>query len=310
MTTSADDYLAEVSNILSDLPTPTINGAVMRGASIRFSSAAEGIPGPRRLVLDGPTAGRPLATGMTAAVLLARQRKNLTYLQAQRSQLADNESRAAVEVRSPDLREWDDHAAEVLDILRAVPLLKGRDFTDVFGELADLAGMKQHGETWEVRTAGGVWTGMPLDGLGDGFALDALKAQTEANAARLRRWRTALCAGDENPGGGPDVRRTSAAASSEHDAPTPAVTPAPVVQDALEARKVALQHHERALSADAIAERRRKFPELFPDVDFSSPSRLVGDKLRADRRHRFPELFAQRSLVKDRQPGEDGFELG
>jgi hypothetical protein len=52
---SARAYAEEVGGILCDLPTPSINAAVMRGAGVRFSSPAERLPGPRWLVLEGPS---------------------------------------------------------------------------------------------------------------------------------------------------------------------------------------------------------------------------------------------------------------
>lgn len=178
-TRSARAYVEEVSSILTDLPTPSINAAVMRGAGVRFSTPAEGIPGPKRIILDSLTPGRPLATGITAAALLARQRGNLAYLDARREQLVREESQAAKAMTHLDPVGWGDHAFEVLDLLRAIPILPGADFTDVFSELAHLACLEQHGSAWEVRTPSGEWTGLPLDGLGHGFSFDSLKAQTD-----------------------------------------------------------------------------------------------------------------------------------
>jgi hypothetical protein len=132
----------------------------MRGAGVRLSSPREGIPGPRRLILDGTTTGRHLATGATATALLASQRRNLAYLDAQRALLAEDETRADDEMRSP-VEEREDHAAEVLGILRALPLLSG-DFSGVFDEVADLAGIEQHGGVWEVRAVGGEAVPLPL----------------------------------------------------------------------------------------------------------------------------------------------------
>lgn len=224
MNTSADDYLAAVGGLLADVPTPSINAAVMRGAGVRLSSPREGIPGPRRLILDGTTTGRHLATGATATALLASQRRNLAYLDAQRALLAEDETRADDEMRSP-VEEREDHAAEVLGILRALPLLSG-DFPGVFDEVADLAGIEQHGGVWEVRAVGGE-AAPALESLGDGFTLDALKTQTAANAARLRRWRTALRGYDESVGGGPATAPSRSARAAKRMPVTAKLTSPP-----------------------------------------------------------------------------------
>lgn len=304
---SARAYLEQVSNILTDVPTPSINAAVMRGAGVRFSAPAEGIPGPRRIILDGLTTWRPLATGTTAAALLARQRGNLAYLDARWGQLAEDEAHSAKSLTHRDLDGWIDHAYEVMDILRAVPLLGGSDFTNVFGELADLAGIEQHGPEWEVRTAGGEWTGTPLDALSRAFSLESLKAQTEANAARLRRWRNSLRVVDDEDGSRSSGISTKSSTALPTVAPQQQADPQPAADmHSHAARKASVRHHQRALAADKLAEYRRRFPELYSGITFTSaasPASL------GERRRRFPELFVERTRLDDHQAGEDGLEM-
>lgn len=305
-TSSARAYLEEVTSILTDLPTPAINAAVMRGAGIRLSSPTEAIPGPRRLILDGPTAGQPLASGMTGAALVARQRGNLAYLDARRQQLANDELLAAEAMAHPNPAGWCDHAFEVLDILRVIPLLTGTDFTDAFGELADLAGVEQHGTVWEVRKTGGEWTGTHLDGLGHGFSLDALKAATDANAARFRRWRNALRNDEDgesrSDGISPERAATSSSAFDRPESERPE-------NNARGLHTAALKHHDRVLSADEFAERRRRFPELFSDIAFTNAP-AASPATMTERRFRFPELFGEGSRGVDGHAYDDGYEVG
>ncbi|MFE7194972.1 hypothetical protein [Microbacterium oxydans] len=307
---SARAYLDEVTIILCDLPTPVINAAAMRGAGIRFSSPAEGIPGPRRLILDGLVAGQPLATGMTATALLARQRGNLAYLDDRRDQLA-TEAEAAKAMASPDLAGRNDHAFEVIDTLCAVPLLTG-DFTVVFGKLADLADLVQRDGKWEVRTIDGETNGIPLEDLGRGFSLDALRAATDANAARYRRWRNAIRHVEDrdipSEGSSPELGRNTRRPTDpvDHLEMTPSFRD--VRPDAPDT--AALEHHKRSLSNGILADRRRRFPELFSDVALASGISAASSARTAGRRRRFPELdqYCEQSALERR--GDGGEFLG
>ena len=311
-TSSARAYVKEVSSILCDLPTPSINAAVMRGAGLRFSSPAEGIPGPRRIVLDIPISGRPLATGMTAAAVLMCQRGNLADLAARRERPAHDETHANEATAAPDPVECIDQAFEVLDTLRVLPLFAGAHFSGVFDELTALVGIEQRGDTWEVRSPSGEWTGVPLDSLGRGLSLNALKAQTEANFARLLRWRNALRdIADDDESSSTDIVTKSAEGvlpitSAQHSGP-------PVADlDGRTPHKDALRHHNRALANGVLAERRRRFPELFSDIAFVSGNRIANTATMAEHRRRFPELTQsdQQSEIGRRAGGNEFLGLG
>jgi|GEM_PF-2744736 len=311
MTRSANNYVAEVGSILSDLPIPSITGAVMRGAGVRFSSVAEGIPGPRRIVIDTAEAGRLMASGLTAIRLLERQRRNFAYLEAQRSRLGSDEDPAISGALTSGWQEQGDHEAEVLDVLTVAPILPA-DFSTTFAKLADLAGLEQHGGDWRVMTSRRHWTGRVLEDLGPRFRLDALKAQTEANAARFRRWRAALGASDVSaaaPAAGPSPMRTVAAPV----AAPPSSPPKSMGnnESARTSQEAARRHHERELGGDQIADRRRRFPELFQGIAFARGGVALSPAQLSDRRRRFPELFPGPSASPlSRDAMDDDLELG
>jgi hypothetical protein len=310
MSTSADHYLAEVVGLLDDLPTPSINAAVMRGAGVRFSSIAEGLPGPTRLIIGGPSAGRPTVTGTTAGAILARQRKNYGYLEGQWSQLAADEAQSARDRRVRDLHLWDDHAFEVLDILRALPILRD-DFSAVFGTLADLAGLALNGDVWEVQTSGGEWTGTTLTELGNDFGRDAFEAKTAENAARLRRWRATLRGHSESNSGDSSSAGPSPSRSGQ-STPRVVISTSQTTENVDDeqiraAREAASRHHDRIRDRELLAERRRKFPELLAGVGFARSSAQADDREIIKRRRRFPELFDNRPFGG--QARDDGFEF-
>jgi hypothetical protein len=305
----AASYLAEVSNVLCDLPTPAINAAVMRGAGVHMSSAADNLPGPRRIVLNTLVAARSVATGSTGVSILERQRRNFGYLEAQRLALAEQEHRRAGDVLGGLVQEREDHVAGVLEILATAPVLPA-DFMTAFARLAEMAGLEPDGSDWRIMTSHGAWTGKVLGDLGRDFRFESLKARAEANADRFRRWRAALArsvSGSSAPATGP--ARLGVARPGTVPNPTITEPPAVATVDRV-VQEPARRHHEEQLASDEIAERRRRFPELFYGIASSRAGEVSATEV-AERRRRFPELFDGRgSAALTRNEREDGLELG
>jgi hypothetical protein len=199
---------------------------------------------------------------VSAAALLKRQRENMTYFEGRIQQLDDDDALSNGQ-RDADRSARADHAFEVIEILKAVPLATRADFFVVFSELARLSRLQPRGGGWEVRATSGEWLGVRLTDVGLDFSIESLRSRTEANALRFLRCREALRGrqqsdADDSLGGAVPFSPEPDASRVEGDAPAHD-------NEGLEAaHNSALRHHERSL--------RRRFSELFSGVEFAGPA--------------------------------------
>lgn len=294
-TNGAHDYLLRVAGALSALPSPAMTAAVMRGAGVRWSSPADRLRGPRRLLIDTQRYPEALdATGPTEVQILTRQLQRRSALDERLTQIEREELDAQRADHGVSIDPRKALATDLLEALRTTPVTLEADFHGVFAETAALAGLALNGNIWEVRAITGETSPVIVEQGQSDDSVRGIRDDSIAFAARLRRLFDSLHEKptDSDDEGGAMSGTLQRAAEPATD--VEATAPAPAGRG--------------DLPVD-LAARRKRFPELFPLGADGSGERASAATL-AVRRRRYPELFGIGVGGSDRQAGDEGFEIG